>query len=286
MGGAGGAGAMPPMPLGMNPQNNNMDPNQMMQLLDNPMVQQMMEQMVDQNPDAIRQMLEAQNPMLRQMFANNPEMGNQMVRQMMNPQALRSMLQLQQAMGGTGGMPGGMGMGGSMAPPSGGSAAGSGLDFSNLLGGGMPPTGQLPPAAGNPLDFSAMMQQLQGMQGMGSPVMGGTAPPAAPSNQHPADRYRRQLQSLRDMGFDDEQQCLAVLQQNHGNLNRAVDALLMGPPAVESSSPAPAPAPATPAPAPSASSNDTSTANNNNNNNDNEEQAPSEPKDATEKKND
>mmetsp|Transcript_17903 Transcript_17903/g.37187 ORF Transcript_17903/g.37187 Transcript_17903/m.37187 type:complete len:81 (-) Transcript_17903:160-402(-) len=51
------------------------------------------------------------------------------------------------------------------------------------------------------------------------------------------------------MGFDDEQRCLAVLQQNHGNLNRAVDVLLTGdgaaiaidPPSV--SGPAPASAP-------------------------------------------
>merc|ERR1712146_375086 len=98
-----GGGGMPVMPSGMiNPQN--MDPDQMMAILDNPMMQQMMQQMVDHNPDAIRQMLETQNPMLRQIFQSNPEMGNNMIRQMMNPQSLRTMLQMQRAMrgGGTG----------------------------------------------------------------------------------------------------------------------------------------------------------------------------------------
>lgn len=50
------------------------------------------------------------------------------------------------------------------------------------------------------------------------------------------------------MGFDDEQACLAALQQNHGNLNRAVDQLLMAPPTV-SVPPAPAPSAQPPAPA-------------------------------------
>jgi ubiquilin len=264
-----GGGGLPPMPLGMmNPQN--MDPDQLMTILDNPMVTQMMQQMVDQNPDMVRQMLEAQNPMLRQLFQSNPEMGNQMVRQMMNPQALRAMLQMQQAMGGGAGM-------GFPSPPT---TSQGGLDFSNLLdgaGGGIP-TGTGPTSGSmpqNPMDFTSMMQQLQGMQSFG-----GMGAPSAPSNQHPADRYRSQLQSLRDMGFDDEQQCLAVLQQNHGNLNRAVDALLMGPPPATATAPVPPSTAASPQTDGSASGSSGS-----GNSQANGEPAP-EPKDATEKKND
>ena len=83
-----------------------------------------------------------------------------------------------------------------------------------------------------PLDFGSLLQQMQGTTGQ---------PQQQRQQQHPADRYRSQLQSLRDMGFDDEQAGLAALQQNHGNLNRAVDQLLMGPPV---SAPAPSSAPA------------------------------------------
>ena len=46
--------------------------------------------------------------------------------------------------------------------------------------------------------------------------------------QSPAERFRIQLRSLYDMGFDDEQRSLAALQQTGGNLNRAVDVLLSG----------------------------------------------------------
>merc|ERR1712028_293445 len=71
--------------------------------------------------------------------------------------------------------------------------------------------------------------------------------------QHPADRYRPQLQSLRDMGFDNEQQCLQVLQQYHGNLNRAVDVLIMTPP-----TPVPAPVAASTATPPAAAASSSS----------------------------
>merc|ERR1719343_202647 len=87
------------------------------------------------------------------------------------------------------------------------------------------------------------MQQMQNMFGGaagGSSPFGASPQQQQQQQQHPADRYRSQLNSLRDMGFDDEQQCLAVLQQNHGNLNRAVDALLMGPPVAAAPAPPPA----------------------------------------------
>jgi len=205
---AGGIPNMGGMPGGMPGAPQSID--QMMALLENPMMSQMMQQLVDSNPDMVRQMIEAQNPMMRQMFQNNPEQANQFIRQMMNPQALQASLQMQRAMQGNPlfQQP--------AANPMGNGA--SGLDFGNLLGGN---TAGSPP----PMDFSQLLQQFQGM--------GRTAPQ---SNVHPADRFRSQIQSLRDMGFDDEQRSLAALQQHNGNLNRAVDALLMG------DVPAPAPA--------------------------------------------
>ena len=132
---------------------------------------------------------------------------------MMNPQTLRSMMQLQQAMGGAGaggGMPG--------FPPPG--AGGAGMDFGSLLG------------------------SMQGAN-LGSP--GGAGGPAA--NRPPEERYRVQLQSLRDMGFDDDAANIRILEQNHGNVNQTIDALL--------SQPAPA-APAAPAPPAEAANSDAS----------------------------
>merc|ERR1712137_1449503 len=75
-------------------------------------------------------------------------------------------------------------------------------------GGGAPPAG---------MDFSNLLNQFQA-----------TSIGPQDNQQHPADRYRSQLQQLRDMGFDDEQNSLRALVSNGGNLNRAVDNLIMG----------------------------------------------------------
>ncbi|VEU43864.1 unnamed protein product [Pseudo-nitzschia multistriata] len=141
-----------------------------------------------------------------------------MIRQAMNPQAIRSMLEMQRAMGG---------------------GTGGGMDFSSLLGGG-PASGTPTSSSSSPQDLSSVMEQMRAMMG-GAAATGGAAgfsnpwlqPQTQPQQtqppQHPADRYRSQLESLRAMGFDDERRCLELLQRHHGNLNRAVDALLSEP---------------------------------------------------------
>ena len=223
---SGGAGSVPPQP--------SMDQmNAAISMMENPMIQQMMDQTMSQNPEFFRNMLAAQNPMLGQMFQNNPEAANNFLRTMMNPQVMRSMMQLQQAMGGVTGNP--------AMPP----LATPGNSA------GMPP----PPSG---LDFASLFQSMNNAN------IGGLSATSSPPPQNPADRYRNQLRSLYDMGFDDEQQSLAALQAAHGNLNRAVDMLLAGD------------VPASPVPA--ASSGD--------NSNNNDIPPPSEPKDSQDKKND
>ena len=209
-GGPGGAAGMPGMPPG-GPQN--MD--QIMQMLENPLMSQMMNDLVQNNPDMIRTMLEAQNPMMRQMFQGNPEMANNFIRTMFNPTNMRSMMETQRNMG-NGALPNFGALGGMPG-----------------MFGGMPP-GALGAGAGGDLDFSSLLQQFQ-QTGLGGGAAAAAAARAPPAN--PADRYRHQLQSLYGMGFDDEQANLAALQAAHGNLNRAVDHLLSAPIA----SPAPAP---------------------------------------------
>lgn len=243
MPGFGGTG-MPGMPGGMQPPN--MD--QMMQMLENPAMSHMMNDMVQNNPDMIRTMLEAQNPMMRQMFQGNPEMANNFIRNMFNPENMRNMMQMTRGMQG-GQMPNFGAMGGGMPfgiPSMGGGSGGGEMDFSNLL------------------------QQFQNT-GLGAGGAGGTSAP--PSN--PADRYRNQLQQLYGMGFDDEQANLAALTAAHGNLNRAVDQLLSAPP------PAPNAVPAT------AQNSLTENASGNGDSAGSaESQTDTAPKDATEKKND
>lgn len=192
------------MPLQPGQQPNPQQMEQTLQMLENPMVAQMMDQMLEQNPELMTQMM-ASNPQFQQLQQQNPMAAQMMrdpnfVRQMMNPQSLRAMMQLQQAFGGN--MPPGGGMpnqSGSSSMPSAGQAGGAGMDFSQLL------------------------NQFQST-GLNNPSMGSMNPPT--QQQAPADRFRVQLNSLRDMGFDDELANVRALEQHHGNLNRAVDDLI------------------------------------------------------------
>merc|ERR1711862_748828 len=98
------------------------------------------------------------------------------------------------------------------------------LQGSNLIPNlpGMPPT---PPGGNagttpNNMDFSQLLTQLQNTSM--------SSPPA--SSIPPEERYRVALQSLNDMGFTNRDQNLRILQQCHGNVNRAVELILAEPP--------------------------------------------------------
>lgn len=197
----------PPQAGGVVPNPQQME--QTLAMLENPMIHEMMDQMISQNPQMISAIL-SQNPMMQQMQRDNPHMAQIMsspefMRTMMNPQVLRSMMQLQQSMGGMGSstMPPPMGSSTTMPPPPMGTTT------------TMPPPGSL--------DFTNLLNQFlsTGLQ----------SHHYHPQQQRssPADRFRIQLESLRDMGFDDEMANIIALEQNHGNLNRAVDYLLMNP---------------------------------------------------------
>ena len=144
------------------------------------------------------------NPQYQAMAQQNPMMAQLMqdpnfVRSMMNPQTIRAMMQMQQAMGG------GMDMRhdatnmGSIVAMTGAAAAGGQMDFTSIA-----------QFLFSRLDCGGALQQQQQQQ-----------------QQAPADRYRVQLASLRDMGFDDEMASIRALEMHHGNVNRAIDYLLI-----------------------------------------------------------
>jgi ubiquilin len=244
--------AMPPT-LGLGGGGGAPTPEQMEQTLQmleqNPMMQQAMDQLFS-NPQMVQtllgnnpamQQLRRENPMAFDMMMQNP----QMLRTMLNPQHLRMMMQMQQAMQGGGG-----GGGASTAAPP--MSSSSPLMMMNPWG--LSATGGYNPSASSgsagsggsatpPLDFSNLLSQYQafglgnaaaatgggGFGGLGISGAGfGVPPQPTTTSALPADRFRHQLQSLYDMGFDDEQANLAALQLHHGNLNRAIDALLTG----------------------------------------------------------
>jgi len=161
-----------------------------LQMLENPMISQMMNQMMS-NPQMMEQMM-TMNPQLRQMRETNPQMAAmfsnpEMMRTMMNPEVLRSIMTLQRAFEGVG-IPG---AGANTGPAS------------------------IPGAGG--LDFASLLTQMQ------NTGLGGGAPAANPA------RMDALVQQLVDMGFDDRHANRQALQASHMNINRAVDWLLEQP---------------------------------------------------------
>eukprot|EP00922_Rhytidocystis_sp_ex-Travisia-forbesii_P001580 GHVS01002192.1.p1 GENE.GHVS01002192.1~~GHVS01002192.1.p1 ORF type:complete len:573 (+),score=66.99 GHVS01002192.1:181-1899(+) len=94
-----------------------------------------------------------------------------------------------------------------------------------------------------PQSLQAMSQLQQAMENMnvaGSAGASGSQPAGASpvdfrnaytnyvrsQNENPEVQYQSQLAALRSMGFTDTQACIRVLQETHGNLNRAIDRLL------------------------------------------------------------
>jgi ubiquilin len=237
----GGMPGMPGMPGFPNP--NNMNIEQTIQMLENPVMNQMMNNLMS-DPATMQSIINS-NPMLQQMAQANPQMAQmlsnpELMRTMMNPAALRSMMQMQNAMQGSGL--------GSTFP-------GMGMGMETDMGAGIP--GGVPPFnAGSPagLDFSTLLNQMQttslgGGMNAGAGTTGSTGSAPVP----PEQRFRIQLQSLNDMGFDDNRANIAALTQTHGNVNRAIDILFSNPP----SAPAPAPTSSTSQTPPPAETGDT-----------------------------
>mmetsp|Transcript_20949 Transcript_20949/g.43725 ORF Transcript_20949/g.43725 Transcript_20949/m.43725 type:complete len:507 (+) Transcript_20949:24-1544(+) len=195
---------MPGMP-GMTP-GGMPDMNTLNSMLDNPMMQQAMQQMAA-NPQMMQAAISS-NPMLQQMMDSNPMLRNMMnnpavLQQMMNPDTVRAMMNMQQAMGGGSASP----LGSSFPPPPSASSA---------------PVPPATPASAtiNGLDFSNLINTMN--SGNGGNV---TAQQPQPT-QTPAERFARQLTSLNDMGFTDEAANIQALQATNGNVNRAVERLL------------------------------------------------------------
>merc|ERR1712038_1176225 len=139
---------------------------------------------------------------------------------MMNPENLRAMAQMQNAM-----QQMGVNMPGFPQMPN---APGMGMSF------GMPPSSDRQPSGNNSsnpgMDFSSLLNQFQSASVSGPSFPSMTSPTMQSQQLPPEQRYRMQLQSLNDMGFDDNVVNIRALEQTHGNVNRAVDVLLTGPP--------------------------------------------------------
>lgn len=181
-----GTGMVPP---GMNIE-------QTISMLENPVINNMMQQMMA-DPSMVEQMMNT-NPMMQQMRQANPAAAAMMsnpetMRSMLDPSNLRAIMGAQRAMqnmglvGNTPGFPMPSGFTGN---------SGTGSTPSNLVG------------TSGGLDFSSILN------------------PSSQPSSTPEQRFQTQLSALNDMGFTDQEANIRALTACNGNVNRAVERLL------------------------------------------------------------
>ncbi|GJQ09195.1 hypothetical protein GpartN1_g986.t1 [Galdieria partita] len=191
------------------------DPNTMASLLENPGVQQMLQNMFS-DPSTVESVLMS-NPQLRQMVESNPQMMNMLrnpdfLRTMSNPQFLRTMFQLQQAFQ-------------SSTNPNMASFPSSHDSNHNMSNTTPTSTFQPNPTVGSTPDMSSLFSLL------GSSSFTNNASFVDPAianmtEEQLESHFHNQLEQLREMGFLDKHMCLEALKYTNGNVAAAVERLL------------------------------------------------------------
>lgn len=182
LGGMGGMGGM------------GMDPSQAMQMMSNPMIRNMVMELIN-NPQMMNMVMN--NPMMQNMMNQNPQMRTMM----QNPELMRNMMNMM--------------FGGGNSQGQSGQGQGGMPDFSslmNMMGGGM---GQSQPGQGQ--------NQDAGNAGTGM-NMDFSVP--QDDGVDPKEKYKEQLKQLKEMGFCNEETNIAVLKQCQGNVQFAIEKLI------------------------------------------------------------
>lgn len=202
------------------------DPEQLSQMMSNPMVQEQMNLML-QNPQMLEFMIN-QSPQLRAMGPQVREMlQSPFVRQMMtNPEMMRSMMEMGRA-GGLGGSaaassfpaPGSAtGDSDSPAPAAGAGGAAAANPFASMFPGGA--------AAGDAAAGAANPFELFGGGGGPFGANANAGANAAADTRPPEERYELQLRQLNDMGFYDFDRNVEALRRTGGSVQGAIEQLL------------------------------------------------------------
>ncbi|KAL8092179.1 hypothetical protein AgCh_034470 [Apium graveolens] len=169
------------------------DPSVMNNLLQNPGVSQMMQNLLS-NPQYMNQIL-GTNPQLQSMFDMNPQLREMMqnpdiIRQLTSPEMMQALLSQQNRPQST------------QEPVQTGGTTGAG--------------------AQNNMGLDALMNMFSGLGGLGA---GGLNVPNTP-DLPPEELYATQLSQLQEMGFFDTQENIRALRATSGNVHAAVERLL------------------------------------------------------------
>lgn len=209
--------------------------NQLEQMMDNPLFQESMRSMLS-NPQMLDYMIQ-QSPQLRAMGPAARELlQSDYVKNMLtNPQAMRSMMEMQRAMGGIGatgantnfpspGNPTDSNTANTDSPSNSTSnSSGSSVPsnpFASLFGAGVPGAG----LGGNPILANPNLMNLFGGASTGT----GSTAPSASDTRPPEEVYATQLRQLNDMGFFDFDRNIAALKRSGGSVEGAIEMLLNG----------------------------------------------------------
>jgi len=198
-----------------------LDPNMLNSMLNNPAVMNMLSSMF-QNPQMM-DMLFSSSPQLAAF--NTPEFRSTMNQMMSNPETLRSILQLSNALGSLG-----AGAGAGAANPFGFPTPPANTNTTPAANTASNPASATPGAAPAMPDFSSLLGMLGGgMPGMPGATPGANAADNAANQQPPEVRYSTQLAQLQDMGFYDSAQNIRALTITGGRVEAAVEWLLNNP---------------------------------------------------------
>ncbi|KAF3321124.1 ubiquitin domain-containing protein DSK2a-like isoform X2 [Carex littledalei] len=178
------------------------DPSHFNQLLQNPAMMQMMQNMMS-DPQTFNQLL-GFNPTLRSLLDTNPQLRDMIqnpdfIRQLMSPETMQQILSLQQSLQGLAQL----------------GRQQSGQEQNQTDSGAVPGAG---------LGSNANLELLRNLfGGLGA---GGFSAPANQSNVPPEELYATQLTQLQEMGFIDAQENIRALIATSGNVHAAVERLL------------------------------------------------------------
>lgn len=231
-----------------------MNGDSMMQLLENPAMQQMMQQMFA-DPTMLHTIMES-SPQMRALMQNQPQLATmlqnpELLRTLLDPDVMRAARQLHDAMGRYGAnleqmsrLGAGVGTGTNTGTNTGTGTGGVGTDARTTptdpgntnttnppRGAGMG-TGIGGDATGfgggnGSLDaWARMLQEIEAARARDGGMGRGFAQEPEPTREQLLEMYRTQLGQLRDMGFLDEGMCLRALRQSRGDVSLAIENLL------------------------------------------------------------
>ncbi|KAI0557274.1 Ubiquilin [Gracilaria domingensis] len=206
-----------------------MDSERMMQMLDNPIMQQFMQNLLS-DPQMFQSMI-ANNPQLQALQQTNPEMARmfqnpEVMRAFINPEVMRAVRQVHEALGRSGAAPGSV-FGATPSAPQTGTTANPTTAAGTQPS---PDSGTAPQTNANGTNPAASANQFAAFMNALAAGGMGAAPSTTPAQEMTQEQleemYSSQLQQLRDMGFLDKTMCLQALQQSQGNVSAAIENLL------------------------------------------------------------